>query len=29
VLVTGGGLVFTAAIDAYLRGIDGRSGAEL
>jgi quinoprotein glucose dehydrogenase len=29
VLVTGGGLVFTGAMDAYLRAFDARSGAEL
>jgi quinoprotein glucose dehydrogenase len=29
VLVTGGGLVFTGAMDAYLRGFDAKSGAEL
>jgi quinoprotein glucose dehydrogenase len=29
VLVTGGGLVFTGAMDAYLRGFDARTGAEL
>src|SRR5262249_49350631 len=29
VLVTGGGLVFTGAMDAYLRAFDGRSGSEL
>jgi quinoprotein glucose dehydrogenase len=29
VLVTGGGLVFTGAMDAYLRAFDAKSGAEL
>jgi quinoprotein glucose dehydrogenase len=29
VLVTGGGLVFTGAMDAYLRAFDGLSGVEL
>ncbi|MBS0528646.1 MAG: pyrroloquinoline quinone-dependent dehydrogenase [Proteobacteria bacterium] len=29
VLVTAGGLVFTGALDAYLRAFDARSGAEL
>jgi hypothetical protein len=29
VLVTGGGLVFTGATDAYLRAFDAKSGAEL
>jgi quinoprotein glucose dehydrogenase len=29
VLITGGGLVFTGAMDSYLRGFDARSGAEL
>ncbi len=29
VLVTGGGVVFTGAMDAYLRGFDAKSGAEL
>ena len=29
VLVTGGGLVFTGAMDAYLRAFDARTGAEL
>ena len=27
--VTAGGLVFTGAMDAYLRAFDGRSGKEL
>jgi len=29
VLVTGGGLVFTGALDAYLRALDAKTGAEL
>jgi quinoprotein glucose dehydrogenase len=29
VLITAGGLVFTGALDAYLRAFDARSGAEL
>jgi quinoprotein glucose dehydrogenase len=29
VLITGGGLVFTGAMDSYLRGFDAKSGAEL
>lgn len=29
VLVTGGGLVFTGALDAYLRAFDAKTGAEL
>jgi quinoprotein glucose dehydrogenase len=29
VLITAGGLVFTGAMDAYLRAFDARSGAEL
>jgi quinoprotein glucose dehydrogenase len=29
VLITAGGLVFTGALDAYLRAFDGKSGAEL
>jgi quinoprotein glucose dehydrogenase len=29
VLITAGGLVFTGAMDAYLRAIDAKSGAEL
>ncbi len=28
-LITGGGLVFTGAMDAYLRAFDARTGAEL